>query len=429
MRFVWCTAAALVVATPALAQEFDELAFDETSLVFDDTTLADDILVFDETSLATDGQAPFEQTAAELPKRGPDLELTYSQALTDSMGAFSRSSALSLTAKNSASAEGLGFVEWQLSLNVDDPGGASVASVELDRLIVQNSAGDFSWRIGKYPIGWGEIEAIPVLDVINSGLSLADLGTAREELPGQWFASLDHFGDRGTVSAFVGLDPQVAHGAAATSQGADYEAGAKIALPIEQGQVSFYAARLLPQAGVVDFAGATSSAQPYTLLGASAHKALDAILLEADFAAKLGLERATATSYAKDDRLDFSLGAEWAVSGTTQLTGSVAVQRWRDAGGGYFDFGPGGAVAANRTAASYLLSATRSIAGSDIDLSAFLGGAADGSTRFLAFQANWTPSDTVNLAASFSVLSASAGSVLAPMDGTASLSLETGIRF
>ncbi len=427
-RLIHAWPAVLALAPQVSAQE---LVFDDSSLFFDDATpaeeftLDDGALVFDEGSLDAVSAEP----TTEPDRRGPDWELSYAHSLTSTMGIHLRDSALSLTASNSGTYDGIGFVEWQVSITADDLHGTSDASVDLDKLIIQNSFGDFSVKAGKYPIGWGEVEGVPVLDVLNAGLSLDDLGAATDDLPGQWFVSLDHFGQTFTTSAFVNLDPAVSHGATTAVQGADLEAGVKVSLPTGTGQVSAYAARLLPQAGVVDYTSTTSSAQAYTLIGASGHHAAGAVLLEADLAAKLDLQRATATGYATDDRLDLALGAEWAASATTQLTGSVAVQHWLDDAPGYFDVGLAGPVAAQQTNASYLLSANKSSSDASLDLSAFLGGAADGSSSFLALQAGWAPSDRISYSASWSKLSAQSGSLLAPLDGTTSLSVELTYRF
>lgn len=366
----------------------------------------------------------FADVVEEAPSRGfPDIEFTASYARSDSAGTVTDTQSLRAAVKESFDLGDVGFLEVAASVSVTDPAGAADWDFNLDQVKLQNSSGQLSWAVGKFPIGWGEIEGTPVLDVLNSGLSLATLGTATEDLPGQWVATADYFGQGYTVSGFAGLDPVVSYPVPDPTPSDAMEFGARLSVPIEQGQVSGYAARLLPQAAVMAFDGSASSAEPYTLIGASAHKAVGSVLLEADFAAKLGLERATATGFAEDDRIDAALGAEIALSNSTQLTGNVAVQRWMDGSAGYFDFGAAGPVAANQTSATYQLALTTSAANEKLSLSAFTGGSFDGDTSFLAAQGEYSLTDDLSVSASASRLSAATGSLLAPLDGTTTISV------
>ena len=168
----------------------------------------------------------------------------------------------------------LGFLEWA--------GNAAIANdnvkFDLTRIHLQNSAGDFSWKLGKYRIGWGEVEGAPALDVINAGLSFSGIGLSSDELPGQWFAGVDYFANDYTVSAFVGISPEVIH-AVPTTDTTGMEVGVKISVPIESGSVSLYAAQLVPQSGVVNLDSNTSHAASYTLAGISANRSFGPLLI------------------------------------------------------------------------------------------------------------------------------------------------------
>ncbi len=421
---VLATCLGLILTTTGLAaQEFElDLMFDETSLLgdFADEPALDGELVLDETRV---------EEVVEADPTGPDFKAALSFGASTSMGVTAGVSALTVTASDSHNLGSFGFLEWSVSLTADDVLGTAVFSAALDQLILQNSAGDISWQVGKFPIGWGEIEGTPVLDVLNAGLDLSTLGTATEDLPGQWFAATDYFGDGVTLSGFVGLVPQVSHSLTPATNGASTEFGFRASLPIAQGQVSAYAARLLPQSGVVNMTGTASSAEPFTLVGVSAHKALDAVLLEFDLAAKSGLERASASGFSGHARLDAAVGFEYAASNTTQVSGNVMAQYWLDGSGAYFDYGPSGAVAAPQTVATYQVAVTRTFAGADVDVSVFAGGALDGQTTFAAVQANWNATDRLFFNATMSQLWAQPGSLLAALNGTQSFAIEAGKYF
>jgi hypothetical protein len=385
--------AAALAGAPAMAQDLG------AELVFDDQSL-------------------FEDAASDSTSQWPDIKATLSYFTTQLGGTTSSLTTLRLDGSDRYDLGSLGFLDWAGHAIFDDQTGAGGGRFALDRVQLQNSTGNLSWKIGKFPIGWGEIEGVPVLDVLNAGPSLATVGTATADLPGQWFVSADYFAANTTFSGFVGLAPEVAHLAPAAPTGTPREFGLRATFARDQGQTSLYAARLVPQSGVVDLASGLSFARPYTLIGASAYQALGGVLLEVDLAAKFGLERASATGLVAHDRLDAALGIEYAASNTTQITASVAVQHWLVQDAAYFDVGPAGPVASAQTSASYLLGATTSVLGGNLGLSLYLGGALDGSADFAAFSLDYSLSDALKLKASLSQISARQRSILAPLDGT-----------
>jgi hypothetical protein len=414
----------------AFAQDFElDLGFDD-GIVFEEASVAldePDAPVDEDLSadMLSAGDA-FEIDLASVsePETGlPDIKLNLSYAKSDGPGGNTDSTAASIILTDSHDLGALGFLEWEASVDVDDPAGAADVSASLDRIKLQNSSGQLSWAVGKFPIGWGEIEGTPVLDILNAGLSLDTIGTDTDDLPGQWVATLEYFGDPFTLSAFAGLDPEVSYGVASSAPSDEMEIGVRAMIPVEQGQVAAYVGRLVPQSAVIASDGSDSIASAFTLVGLSAHRVFGPVLVEADIAAKFGLDRATATGFAKDDRLDAAIGLEYALSNTTQITANVSAQYWKSGGAGYFDFGPAGPMAAKRLNATYQLGVTTSLANGNVSLSGFTGGALDGETSFVAGQIDWTISDALSLNVGLSQLNAQSGSLLAPLDGTRSITL------
>ncbi len=376
-----------------------------------------------ELDLEFDDDSFFEDATSEAAVARPTVSVTLSYDSLLSGGVATETWALQINLSDSHDLVGLGILDWSGHLALQDTGPAATSTVALDRLTLQNSAGNVSWQVGKYRIGWGEVEGIPVLDVLNSGLSVTTIGAASAELPGQWFASAEVFAGDNTFSGFAGLAPEVAHMQPAAPAAHAYEFGVSANLPINNGQVSLYGARLLPQSGVVELVTLTSSAVPYTLLGISAHRAFDAVLLEFDLAVKSGLQRAEAAGLSSHRRVDAALGVEYAASDTAQLSASVMAQHWLEQSASYFDYVPGGAVASGQTMANYLLGASNSFLDGMLSVSVNVGGALDGSTTFGALSADYSVSDALKLSATVTQIAAAAGSLLGTLDGARTASI------
>jgi len=326
---------------------------------------------------------------------------------------------------------GLGFIDWAATLDMPDVGTGATPVFTLERLSLQNSAGNFSWKLGKYRIGWGEVEGAPVLDVINSGLDATSFGSSSSTLPGQWFAGLDYFGDSYSISGFVNLAPEVNHTLPAAPQLARYEAGARVNIPLSNGVVKFYAARLLPQSGVVDMSSFTSSAVPYTLLGISANRAAGDFLLEFDLAAKSGLQRSTLAGLSPHTRIDGALGVEYAASNSTRITAALIGQHWTEQNATYYIpdplFGP--PIATAQDSFSYMLGLTSTQMSEKLDLSANLAGSPDGSLGIIALSAGYKVSDALSISGAATYVHAASGTQFAPLNGAKMLSIGAKWQF
>lgn len=377
------------IASPAIAQEF----------TFEETFDFDDELVF-------------EEIASSPPPPALEISAIVGLSYSDLGGMVDTAYSAQINLSNEHSFGALGYLEWAGNVFLTE----GEVTANLSRIHLQNSLGDASWKIGKYRIGWGEIEMAPVLDVVNGALSFSDVGLSSDELPGQWFAGLDYFGGGYVVSGFIGLDPEVSH-AMVGSNNAAFEAGAQVRIPISDGQISLYGARLLPQSGVVDVSALSSVATPYTLVGISANQAVGNALLEFDLAGKFGLERSTLTGLESHDRVDAALGVEYAVSNTMQITAAVIGQHWLEQTQDYYVPGPSGAIVTGQTSVSYLLGVSDTWLNGNLGVSANLGGTLDQNTSFVALSASYTYSDRLEFTASALRLSAGAGTQLAPMDG------------
>ena len=388
--------AAIAFSSPAFAQELD-LDFD--SFDFD----GEPEIIIEE----------FPETALEV---SASIGLSYA-----GIGALDESWAAQINLANEHSLGTRGFLEWAANAVIVD----DVVAFDLSRIHLQNSAGDFSWKLGKYRIGWGEIEGAPVLDVINGGLSFGGSGLPSDELPGQWFAGLDYFANGFTVSSFVGVAPEVTH-VIPTASSTDIEVGVKANVPIESGSVSLYAAQLVPQSGVVDLGNVTSHAEPYMLAGISANRSFGNVLVEVDVAGKFGLQRSTAAALSEHDRIDAALGVEYAASNTMQISAAVVRQHWLEQDDVYLE--PGGYVS-SQTSANYMLSVSEALLNGKLSVSANLLGTLDNSASVTALSASYAYSDRLEFGASAMWMRAASGTTLETLDGFTQYGLTSTFRF
>ena len=387
---------AIALASPAFSQELD-LDFD--SFDFDE----DSEIIIDE----------FPQPALEV---SASVGLSYA-----GIGALNESWAAQINLANEHSLGSLGYLEWAANAAVVD----DVVTFDLSRIHLQNSAGDFSWKLGKYRIGWGEIEGAAVLDVVNSGLSFGGSSLPSDELPGQWFIGVDYFANSFVVSSFVGVAPEVVHMGPAIET-TDIEVGMKASVPIESGAVNVYAAQLVPQSGVVDINSGNSYAAPYTLAGISANRSFGNLLVELDVAGKFGLQRSTAAVLSEHGRLDAALGLEYAASNTLQISAAVVGQHWLEQTEVYLE--PGGYVSP-QTSGNYILGVSDALMDGKLSVSANMLGTLDSSASVTALFANYAYSDRLEFGASAMWLGAEVGTPLEAMDGFTQYGLTSTFRF
>ncbi len=387
--------ATLMAAAPALSQE---LALDFDSFDFDDSAIIID----------------------EFPTSGMEISTAIGLSYAG-IGVLDASYAAQINLANEHALGALGFLEWagNIAMVNDD------VFIEMTRVHLQNSAGDFSWKLGKYRIGWGEVEGAPVLDVINSGLSFGGSGLPTDEPPGQWFIGLDYFAKSATISSFVGVAPEVAH-IIPTTNSTDIEVGVKASLPTESGSVSLYAAQLVPQSGVVDIGNATSNAMPYTLVGISATRSFGNLLLEIDVAGKFGLQRSTDVELSSHDRVDVALGVEYAATNTMQLSAAVVRQHWLEQAEDYFELG---GYLSPQTSANYILGVSEALMDGKLSISANILGTLDNSANVTALSASYAYTDRLEFGASAMWMGADAGTPLETLDGFTQFGITSTFRF
>jgi hypothetical protein len=215
----------------------------------------------------------------------------------------------------------------------------------LNELFVQRSGEHNSLTFGRQTIVWGETIGNSVLDVINTteyrDLTIIDIEDARLN---QWLAVWDHFSDNGTWSSFINLYPEFDPLPVDNSplfpgsplrlphyhrDKALFELGTRWSRSFTGSDIAIMAARLYendlrftpPNDGSNR---AIAHINDYSLLGFSANRAIDRLLLTLDVSFSQGvladtLENAT-PALSKGDLLGISAGFEYGISATRQIS-------------------------------------------------------------------------------------------------------------
>jgi Protein of unknown function (DUF1302) len=240
----------------------------------------------------------------------------------------------------------------------------------LNELFVQRSGAQNSFSFGRQTIVWGETIGMSVLDVINTteyrDLTIIDIEDARLN---QWLAVWDHFSDSGNWSSFINLypefDPVPVTGSPLFPQPLQvkgqtlrlgsydrdkelFEVGTRWNRTLTGGDIAIMAARLyentlrytLPEDGSNH---AQIHINDFALLGFTANRAIDRLLLTFDLAYSHGLltdtlrqvpDGAGGTAwlpgYDRQDRVSVAAGFEYGISATRQISLGIQAQRFID---------------------------------------------------------------------------------------------------
>lgn len=246
------------------------------------------------------------------------------------------------------------------------------AEWRLNELFVQRSGSRHSFSFGRQTIVWGETVGNSVLDVINTteyrDLSIIDIEDARLN---QWMMVWDMFGEQGNWSSFVNLYPEFnpvpvtgspLYPAALQINGQPlrlgyhhrskslFEAGTRWSRSFTGSDVAVMAAWLYenslrytlptPTLAADGIFRAHSNINDYGLLGLSANRAIGRLLLTLDIAFSQGVlsDNVNTTAlpgggflpvpaFDKRNRLGASVGMEYGISPTQQISLSVSGQR------------------------------------------------------------------------------------------------------
>lgn len=400
------------IAHPVFAQDFE---LDETELVFE----IDGVDEFSEIDEFGE-EIEFDDASFE-------VETTTSLALT-ALYRYSRENTLQTTTDisrfeldlgDTADWGGLGNIDWKAQLAAEDNNGTNSLEANLKKFTLQNSYKDVSWKLGKMRIGWGELEGISILDIVNPAASYSGSSSGESDA-GQWALSADYFIGEDILSGFSIVQPAISSEIIPlASDNSKPEFGLKYQRPSGQGQISLYAAQLLPQSAVVNLGAGTSSAQPYNLVGLSYNYARSGVLWEFDLGYKSGQERSDLTSLSTHDRLDLGVGFEYALNSTTQINMAAYGQFWLNQKEKYYF--PGG-FEDKEINSGYQVYASKSFSNDTWKTTALFTGDLDSSASSQALSLEFLGFDGVKLLTGAYWTQAKSGSSFSALDGANGIS-------
>ena len=156
-----------------------------------------------------------------------------------------------ITLGTSGSVSDSGYGEVELKATQYWPSDSNYSTekndLEVEKAFLQFSFDDWSTKIGKYTIGWGELEG-GALDVVNPSGGLTDPSM----LP-QWFLSATRYFDNRDLSFFYNTNPKISKSKLLVLKNDTYdEFGARYGISSEGSDMAFYLGQLVPNDALIN---------------------------------------------------------------------------------------------------------------------------------------------------------------------------------
>jgi len=353
-----------------------------------------------------------------------------------------------------------GFARFYLPGDYEhDVHGMPAREFRVNELYVQRSTDNQSVRFGRQTIVWGETVGNSVLDVINTtefrDLSIIDIEDARLN---QWLLNWDYYGNNVTFSSFVNLLPDFDrippegsplrpelpwHLPSEPDQDRNrFEAGTRWSRSFAGSDVAIMAAylyenQLLYLPPIDDSARMQALDNDYYLLGFSGNRAIGRLLLTLDVAYSHGVRNPTSMVVGtnaitpggldRQNRIGTSVGFEYGISNTQQLSVSVAAERLLT---DESETDSEAVMGANSdTTGNILLRYSNSVRNENLLLSVTAQSALDADAAVLNLEADYRVSDRLSVISQLIFTRASQDSPLAFLDGDVRAGLTFSLSF
>jgi len=211
-----------------------------------------------------------------------------------------------MTLGTSGSVSDSGYGEVELKATKFWPSDSNYSTeksdLEVEKAFLQFSFDDWSTKIGKYTIGWGELEG-GALDVVNPSGGLTD-----PSMIPQWFMSATRYFDTSDLSFFYNSNPEISKSKLLVLKNDTYdEFGVRYGMSSEGSDMAFYLGELIPNDALINLTDGLVYATPYQLIGFGMNKAFNEYLLKFDIAYKNNIQQNQTGKFIKVDRLDWDL--------------------------------------------------------------------------------------------------------------------------
>ncbi len=307
---------------------FFGLAF--SSFVFADNPLLDDETLFEEVDNWSDDADLFEGDEVNSTRPFAWLNIGVTQKWgfnpVSDWGTTKERTEITFGSTGSISDSGYGELELKATKfwPSDSYHSTKGSDIEIERAFLQYSFDRWSTKLGRYTIGWGELEG-GALDIVNPSGSLTD-----PSIKSQWLMSTTRYGDESDISVFYNPNPSITNSTLVTLKDDSHrEFGLRYGLNREGGDMAFYAGQLIPNNALKNLTDGLAYASPYEILGLGMNKAFNNYLLKFDIAYKRNLQHNRLVQFVKADRVDWDLAFD-ITKGDRQWLFSINSQYWLD---------------------------------------------------------------------------------------------------
>jgi len=222
------------------------------------------------------------------------------------------------------------------------------SDIEIERAFLQFSFDKWSTKLGRYTIGWGELEG-GALDVINPSGGLTD-----PAITSQWLMSATRYGDKNDISVFYNPNPKITNSTLLSLKDERHrEFGLRYGINTEGSDMAFYVAQLIPNNALKNLTDEVVYASPYELLGFGMNKVFDDYLLKFDIAYKRNLHQNRLGQFIKADRVDWDLAFD-IQNDDRQYLISINSQYWLDFFNDYLTPTLLGSVSSEKNSMTYM---------------------------------------------------------------------------
>ncbi len=265
------------------------------------------------------------------------------------------------------------------------------SDIEIERAFLQFSFDKWSTKLGRYTIGWGELEG-GALDVINPSGGLTD-----PSITSQWLMSATRYGDKSDISVFYNPNPKITNSTLLSLKDErHHEFGLRYGLNTEGSDMAFYAAQLIPNDALKNLTDALAYASPYELLGFGMNKVFDDYLLKFDIAYKRNLRHNRSGQFIKADRVDWDLAFD-IQKGDRQYLISINSQYWLDFFNDYLTPTLVDSVSTERNSMTYMANISDKFGDSDWSWNLSNIIAANNDLSLITAGLEWDISDNLNV--------------------------------
>ena len=335
-----------------------------------DDSFFDDDIVFDESEgeldeWSDDSDIFGEETSIEEKRLSwLDLGVTQKWGFNPASDYSTTKERTEITLGTSGSVSDSGYGEVELKATKFWPSDSNYSTeksdLEVEKAFLQFSFDDWSTKIGKYTIGWGELEG-GALDVVNPSGGLTD-----PSMIPQWFMSATRYFDNSDLSFFYNSNPEISKSKLLVLKNDTYdEFGVRYGMSSEGSDMAFYLGELIPNDALINLTDGLVYATPYQLIGFGMNKAFNEYLLKFDIAYKNNIQQNQTGKFIKVDRLDWDLAFD-IQNDDRQWLISINSQYLLDFADDYLTpTALGGAVKAKRNNMNYMASVSDKFGDSD----------------------------------------------------------------